>query len=69
MLGGDGYEMLKNLKTESTGLETLDVIVTEYINKFGFKNIELGRIKNLHVMPVTQSDLESSTINPNKKAA
>lgn len=69
MLGGDGYEMLKNLKTESAGLETLDVIVTEYINKFGFKNIELGRIKNLHVMPVTKSDLESSTINPNKKAA
>lgn len=68
MLGGDGYEMLKNLKTESVGLETLDVIVTDYINNFGMKDIELGRIKNLHEMPVTQEDLESSTINPNKKA-
>ena len=44
--GGDGFTMLKNLKT----LETFDVtylILAEYLQKFGIKNIEIGRIKNL----------------------
>ena len=44
--GGDGFTMLKNLKT----LETFDVtylILAEYLQKFGMKNIEIGRIKNL----------------------
>lgn len=60
MFGGDGYEMLKNLKTESTGLETLDAIVTDYINKVGIKNIKLDRIKNLHEMTTYEKTYEEN---------
>ncbi|MBR6013362.1 MAG: bifunctional metallophosphatase/5'-nucleotidase [Selenomonadaceae bacterium] len=68
-LGGDGYDMLKNLKTKSVGIETTDEILTEYLNKVGVKNIELGRIKNLHEMPVPQDEIERAKTHSAKKAA
>lgn len=46
LMGGDDYTMLKDLKIIGES-ETVDVILTEYLNENGTKNIELGRIKNL----------------------
>ena len=49
--GGDGYEMLKDAKQlEDLGL--LEDVFAEYLNKVGLKDIELGRIKNLHELPL-----------------
>jgi len=51
--GGDGFTMFKNSKV----LEKFDVahlILTEYINKVGIKNIEVGRIKNLNFVPLSE---------------
>ena len=45
LMGGDDYTMLKDLKIVGE-YETLDDILTEYLNKNGIKNNELGRIKN-----------------------
>lgn len=47
LMGGDDYTMLKDLKIIGES-ETVDVILTEYLNENGTKNIELGRIKNLN---------------------
>lgn len=46
LMGGDDYTMLKNLKIVGE-YETLDYILTEYLNKNGIKGNELGRIKVL----------------------
>ncbi len=44
--GGDDYAMLKDLKIIDE-YETLDIVFAEYLNKYGVKDIELGRIKVL----------------------
>ncbi len=47
LMGGDDYTMLKDLKVVGE-FETIDVVLTEYINENGTKGIEVeGRIKNL----------------------
>lgn len=56
--GGDGYTMLKNLNRLDE-FETVDNVLTEYINKVGVKNIEIGRIKNLHELPMPRADNET----------
>ena len=49
--GGDGYEMLKNAK-KLDEFESVDNVLTEYLNKVDMKNIEVGRIKNLNELPL-----------------
>ena len=44
--GGDGYDMLKNLKIVGE-LGTCDEILTKYLNIGGMKSVKLGRIKRL----------------------
>lgn len=46
LMGGDDYEMLKDLEIVGE-FETLEEIFTEYLNQHGTKNIEMGRIKVL----------------------
>ena len=48
--GGDGFTMLKNSKLLET-FDVTNVVVTEYLQKVGIKNIEVGRVKNLNVLP------------------
>ena len=62
--GGDGYEMLKDLKRLEE-FDGADEVLGEYLNKVGMKNIELGRIKNLHELPLP-SEYSSEEV---KKAA
>lgn len=56
--GGDGYEMLKNTK-KLDEFETIEEILADYLNKVGIKNIEIGRIKNLHDLPMPKADNET----------
>ena len=49
LMGGDDYKMLTNLKIIG-GYETLDDVFSEYLNKYGIKEIEMGRIKNLNTV-------------------
>ena len=56
--GGDGYEMLKNLK-KLDEFETVEEVLAEYLNKVGVKNVEIGRIKNLHELPMPKADNET----------
>ena len=51
--GGDGFTMLKNLKMLDK-FDTTDLVLTEYLQKVGMKNIEIGRIKNLNVAPLAE---------------
>ena len=51
--GGDGFTMLKNSKTLDT-FDVTNVVVTEYLQKVGIKNIEVGRVKNLNVVPIVE---------------
>ena len=43
LAGGDGYEMLKDLKIIGQDA-TFDIVVTDYLNKVGTKNVTSGRI-------------------------
>lgn len=56
--GGDGYEMLKNAK-KLDEFNAIDEILADYLNKVGVKNVELGRIKNLHDLPMPKANNET----------
>ena len=49
--GGDGFTMLKNSKLLET-FDVTNVVVTDYLQKVGIKNIEVGRIKNFFIKSV-----------------
>ncbi|MBR4152719.1 MAG: bifunctional metallophosphatase/5'-nucleotidase [Selenomonadaceae bacterium] len=49
--GGDGYNMLKDLKIIGE-LGTCDEILTNYLNEVGMKGIEVGRITRLKEVPI-----------------
>jgi len=49
--GGDGYDMLKNLKIVGE-MGTCDEILADYLNAQGMKGIEVGRIKRLTEVPI-----------------
>ena len=51
--GGDGFDMLKHLKVIEE-FETTEKIFEDYLSKVGIKDISLGRIKNLHEMPMPE---------------
>lgn len=53
--GGDGFTMLKDLKMLDK-FETTDLVLTEYLQKVGMKNISVSRIKNLNVVPLSEMD-------------
>lgn len=55
--GGDGYDVLKNLKILAE-YETTDKVLEEYLRKVGMKGIEVGRIKNLNVVPLPEDVAE-----------
>ena len=55
--GGDAYTMLKDLKILAE-FETADKVLEEYWNKVGMKNIEVGRVKNLNVVPLPEEYAE-----------
>ena len=50
--GGDDYTMLKGLKIVGE-YGTFDEILADYLNKVGMKGIEVGRIKRLVDVPLT----------------
>ena len=53
--GGDGYDMLKNLKIVGE-MGTCDEILAEYLNAEGMKGIEVGRIKRLVEVPIPDEE-------------
>ncbi len=59
--GGDGYDMLKNLKAVGKFSSDNDAFAA-YIKKFGMSGIELGRIKNL-------SEVDNSLYAKERRAA
>lgn len=63
--GGDGYNMLKDLNRLDE-FNVIDEILAEYLNKVGVKNVETGRINNLHDLPMPKADNETEMA---KKAA
>ena len=53
--GGDGYTMLKDLKILAE-FDTAENVLMEYLKKVGIKNVEVGRIKNLNVVPLPEDE-------------
>ena len=53
--GGDGYSMLTNLKIVGE-LGTCDEILTDYLNRVGMNEIEMGRITRLKEVPIPDEE-------------
>ena len=52
-VGGDDYEMLKNLPTIGE-FDTCEEIIADYLNKVGMDGIEESRIKILKEVPIPE---------------
>ena len=50
-VGGDDYNMLKDLKVIAE-YDTCEEVLADYLNKVGMNNIEVGRIKLLKEVPI-----------------
>ena len=61
LAGGDGYDMLKNLRViEGCGL--IEDAVAEYLDNNGARDITMGRIKRLKEVPVVKHKQEKNKV-------
>lgn len=69
-VGGDGYDMLKDLKIiKSAKLNLYSDCLVEYLEKCGVGNVEVGRIHKLNeVIPVLPADTAQSVIRELEEA-
>ena len=61
-VGGDDYEMLKDLKVVGE-FETCEEVLADYLNKVGMNGIEVGRIKLLKDVPIPDELPDGADIN------